>query len=219
MGTSIVQTKREVWDILSAGPLQRFTVNGKLVHNCWLNDHVGNANRYGWFADIFHETLDTTPPHVKGSAYEQDEAAPIGVKRKQCSVCREFLPRGAFKCNVCGNQIVVDDTVTLDGELVDLRRAKAEKKEKKERAKKEKTELDERRQYYGWMLWIAESRGFKQGWANHRFQEQFKKWPDGLKAIARKPPKEVMAEERRRATEYRKANEAKPAVEEYAGEF
>ena len=219
MGTSIVQTKREVWDILSAGPLQRFTVNGKLVHNCWLNDHVGNANRYGWFADIFHETLDTTPPHVKGSAYEQDEAAPIGVKRKQCSVCREFLPRGAFKCNVCGNQIVVDDTVTLDGELMDLRRAKAEKKEKKERAKKEKTELDERRQYYGWMLWIAESRGFKQGWANHRFQEQFKKWPDGLKAIARKPPKEVMAEERRRATEYRKANEAKPAVEEYAGEF
>ena len=51
---------------------------------CWLNDHVGNANRYGWFADIFHDKLDDTPPHIKGSAYEKDEATPTEVKRKQC---------------------------------------------------------------------------------------------------------------------------------------
>ena len=177
---------------------------------CWLNDHVGNANRFGWFADIYHEELDCTPPHIKGSAYEQSEESPQEVKRKQCSICREFLSRGEFKCPTCGNVMVVDDTVTIDAELVDLRRAKVEAKTKRERAKKEKIELDERRKYYGWMLYIANMRGFKQGWANHRFHEQFKRWPDGLKAIAHKPLKEIMKQERDRAVAYRKANEPKP---------
>jgi hypothetical protein len=186
---------------------------------CWLNDHVGNANRYGWFADIFHETLDTTPPHVKGSAYEKDEAAPQEVKRKQCHVCREFLPRGAFKCGTCGTAIVVDDTVTLDGQLVDLRREAVKKKAAKERAKKEKAELAERRNYYGWMLHIGRDKGFKQAWADHRFLEKFGKWPTGLKAIARKPPAEVVEVERERWRQYRAMNQSKPKPEPYQGEY
>ena len=47
VGNTLVQTEREVWDILSAGPLQRFTVNGKLVHNCLVLDHAGTAGRAG----------------------------------------------------------------------------------------------------------------------------------------------------------------------------
>jgi hypothetical protein len=180
---------------------------------------VGNANRYGWFADIFHETLDDTPPHVKGSAYEKDEAAPQEVKRKQCHVCREFLPRGAFKCGTCGTAIVVDDTVTLDGQLVDLRREAVKKKAEKERAKKEKAELAERRNYYGWMLHIGRDKGFKQAWADHRFLEKFGKWPTGLKAIARKPPAEVVEVERERWRQYRAMNQSKPKPEPYQGEY
>lgn len=36
MELTFVQTKRRVWDILNAGPRNRFTVEGKLVHNCQL---------------------------------------------------------------------------------------------------------------------------------------------------------------------------------------
>ena len=230
MGNTIIQAEREVWDILSAGPLQRFTVNGKLVHNCWLNDHVGNANRYGWFADIFHDKLDTTPPHVKGSAYEKDEAAPQEVKRKQCPVCREYLPRGAFKCKTCGNQIVVDDTVTLDGELVDLRQSKAAKKAKKELAEKEKAARAEKKKqgepqaFYSGLLDFAERRGFKEGWAANKFREKYGIWPDKLRKVPmtpRKAVKEFIAEWGRKWREQQKQMAAsKPAAQpEYQGEW
>ena len=42
------QAEREVWDILNAGPLQRFTANGRLVHNCHLLDHAGCVAYHGF---------------------------------------------------------------------------------------------------------------------------------------------------------------------------
>jgi superfamily II DNA or RNA helicase len=180
---------------------------------CWLNDHVGNANRYGWFADIFHETLDTTPPHIKGSAYENTEEAPQEVKRKQCSICCEFLPRGAFKCGNCGNVIVVDDTVTIDGELVELCQAKVEKKEKKARLVK-----SEEQAFYSGLIDFAQRRGFKEGWASNKFREKFGVWPNRLDKVPmtpRKAVKEFIADSARKWRE-QKAQTAEP---EYKGEF
>jgi DNA-directed RNA polymerase subunit M/transcription elongation factor TFIIS len=164
---------------------------------CYLCDHVGNANRYGWFADIFHETLDTTPPHVKGSAYEQTEEAPREIKRKQCSICRSYLPRGAFKCPTCGNVMVVDDTVTIDSELVDLRKVKAEKKAKRELAEKEKAERAEKKKkgepqaFYSGLLDFAERRGFKEGWAWYKYVEKYGQPPTGLNKVPMTPRKVV----------------------------
>lgn len=34
VGVAVVQAKRRVWDILNAGPRNRYTVSGRLVHNC-----------------------------------------------------------------------------------------------------------------------------------------------------------------------------------------
>jgi hypothetical protein len=200
---------------------------------CWLNDHVGNANRYGWFADIFHDKLDDTPPHIKGSAYEKDEAAPTEVKRKQCSTCREFLPRGAFKCSVCGTAVVVDDTVTLDGELVDLRPSKAARKAKKELAEKEKAERAEKKKrgepqaFYSGLLEFAHNRHWKDGWARHKFFEKYKKWPDGpggmnLNKVPMTPCKAVkdfIRDSQHAWRDQQKANAPEPVEEEYRAEF
>jgi superfamily II DNA or RNA helicase len=197
---------------------------------CWLNDHVGNANRYGWFADIFHETLDTTPPHVKGSAYEKDEAAPQEVKRKQCPVCRALLPRGAFKCSTCGTEIVVDDTVTLDGELVDLRQSRAAKKAEKALAEQEKAARAEKKRqgepqaFYSGLLDFAERRGFKDGWAWHKYVEKYGQPPTGLNKVPmtpRKAVKEFIAESGRKWREQQKQMAATKAAEEpeYQGEW
>jgi superfamily II DNA or RNA helicase len=195
---------------------------------CFLADHVGNANRYGWFADIFHEKLDCTPPHVKGSAYENEEATPTEVKRRQCSVCLEYLPRGAFKCRACGNQMVIDDTVTINSELVELRKIKAEKKAKRELAEKEKAaraekrRLEEPQAFYSGLIDFAQRRNWKEGWARHKFFDKYGKWPDGpggmnlhnFPKTPRKAVKEFIAESARkwRQQQKEKANaaEARP---------
>lgn len=41
VGQTFVQTKRHVWDLLDCGPNARFTVAGKLVHNCGYQGHMG----------------------------------------------------------------------------------------------------------------------------------------------------------------------------------
>ena len=44
---SKLQTKRPVWDILEAGPRNRFTVSGVLVHNCGYQGSVGAVRKFG----------------------------------------------------------------------------------------------------------------------------------------------------------------------------
>ncbi len=61
--SSVIQTKRRVWDILNAGPFHRFTVEGLLVHNCLLIDFVGNSGRHK-----LASALD-----VLGGKYTEDE--------------------------------------------------------------------------------------------------------------------------------------------------
>ncbi len=43
---SMLQTKRPVWDILNAGPRHRFTVSGKLVHNCGYGGGAGAVRKF-----------------------------------------------------------------------------------------------------------------------------------------------------------------------------
>jgi superfamily II DNA or RNA helicase len=94
------QTKREVWDILNAGSLQRFTVNGRLVHNCIVLDHSGNCARFynDWTA--FFETgcleLDDGKPKPKAKKKEDDE--PNFIKCPGCTHLHPPMP----KCPRCG---------------------------------------------------------------------------------------------------------------------
>lgn len=52
---SELQTKRRVWDILNAGPRNRFTVSDKLVHNC---GYAGGVGAFVTFAEAFDIDLD-----------------------------------------------------------------------------------------------------------------------------------------------------------------
>lgn len=70
--TPLVKTKRRVWDILGAGPLHRFTVEGLLVHNCVILDFVGNCGRH---------TL-VTPADILGGNYTEAEVT-LAKKRQK----------------------------------------------------------------------------------------------------------------------------------------
>jgi superfamily II DNA or RNA helicase len=90
MGETIPQTKREVWDILNAGPLQRFTANGRLVHNCLILDYGQNVERHGF--------IDAVKPKdkMKGG----DGVAPA----KECPDCQEMLHTAVRLCPKCGHE-------------------------------------------------------------------------------------------------------------------
>lgn len=80
MGNPIEQTEGEVWDILNAGPLQRFTANGCLVHNCVILD--------------FGETLKSS-----GGLYLKPR---LDDRMKECPVCGSEVPPGTSICQICG---------------------------------------------------------------------------------------------------------------------
>lgn len=85
----IVQTKREVWDILNAGSLHRFTVNNLLVSNCVVLDFARNVPRLGPVNDPYLPKRST-----KGKAGD----APIWI----CPACGVYNHAAARQCTNCG---------------------------------------------------------------------------------------------------------------------
>lgn len=101
LADALPQAEREVWDILNAGPLQRFTANGRLVHNCILLDHSGNLVRFADdYSRIFYEGLDALDAGEKldKSIRRDDEEKEIVA----CPSCG-FKPFGR-RCIACGFQ-------------------------------------------------------------------------------------------------------------------
>jgi len=181
----IKQTKREVWDILSAGPLQRFTVNGKLVHNCLIGlDHAGNnsADGLGLFWEIYHDHLDTHKESDKEVAYEGD---PKPQKPQRCPTCHVLIPKGHAVCIKCGAPLSANSGIVhVDG---DLALYGGEKKKVKER----QYTMEEKQAWYSGLLWIVRERGGADGAAAHRYREKFGTWPNHLAKEPRPPSFEV----------------------------
>ena len=100
---SVEQTEGEVWDILNAGPRNRFTVQGLLVHNCLVLDHCGNWN--GFEEDLL-EFFRYGPPEEldegkqKGPLHKRDEE----YKGRECE-CGMLLPARAKMCPACGKEV------------------------------------------------------------------------------------------------------------------
>jgi hypothetical protein len=113
--------------------------------------------------------------------------------------------------------MVVDDTVTLDGELVDLHRAKVEKKVKKERLQK-----SEEQAFYSGLIDFGQRRGFKPGWAANKFKERFGVFPRKLNPVPMSPRKaviEFIKESQRKWREQKNVVVENPVAEEYQGDW
>jgi superfamily II DNA or RNA helicase len=66
---------------------------------------------------------------------------------------------------------------------------------------------NERQKFYSQLLWIADERGYKSGWAWHKFQEKFKTLPPPRKPEPTPPDEVVRAWVRSRAIAYAKSME------------
>ena len=114
-----LQAQREVWDVYNAGPLQRFTANGRLVHNCIVLDHSGNCARFfqeceGFF-DYGAEELDDGKKRDKKKAKKNAEKEPV-----KCPSCRALHDPRPF-CPVCGHEYPKREAVAhVPGTLKEL---------------------------------------------------------------------------------------------------
>ena len=139
-------------------------------------DHAGNALNLGLLDDIVHDHLDTRKPGEKGEAYKDD---PEPRKPRKCEKCKALIPPGRTVCALCGERVkYVSGIKKRDGELVLFEgRGKATQAEKQE--------------FFSGLLWIAQERGYKAGWAAHAYREKFGVWPRSISDRAEIPTARV----------------------------
>lgn len=172
----IVQTEREVWDVLNSGPLQRFTANGRLVHNCVIFDHSDNHARLGFVTDIHHETLHTGTGPSKAEA-----KVPVP---KECPECKFLRPPKVSTCPNCGFKPPppIADIEVEEGELGEITSRPKRGKGTKDGGPKNHVWIKDQwipfGQFYGELAEYAAEKGYAGGWVSHKFREATGVWPN-----------------------------------------
>ena len=141
------------------------TADGK--YHCILIDHAGNFIRHrDQIMDIFENGIltldDGAEKPAKEKSLEEKEAA-------TCPKC-QTLWMGGDTCACCGYQRPRRSTVEeVDGKIseIELRR----------------TQQAERQSWYGQLLHVEASKGYKRGWALHCYRDKFGCDPAALRAI------------------------------------
>jgi hypothetical protein len=125
-------------------------------------DHSGAVHRHGFAHDERLWTLEGERALVERekSASERRE-----VKQLTCPEC-SCVFSGARLCPECGYYFAPKgrEIQTLDGELVEI-------------GAHFEGEQQDRAVYYAELLGIVAERGWKAGWAAHKFREKFEQWP------------------------------------------
>lgn len=156
------QAEREVWDILDAGQHNRFTCEGLLVHNC----HSGNYLR---FREDWDELFTDGVKTLKEGGEKAKNEPPEKVKKEsKCPKCQALWVWPDDKCGGCGFiRVRMSSVVSKPGQLEELQAAN------------QKLQVD-KQSFYSQILFYARARGFKDGWAAHKYKEKFGVWPRGL---------------------------------------
>lgn len=134
-------------------------------------DHAGNSLRLGLVTDIFHDRL------AKG-----DKKAKDGKKRDKlptpCPSCETLF--SGLRCPSCGHEKKPVSKITVcEGDLVQLS------------GKMKPPTQAEKQAWWSGLLWIANNRGYKRGWAWHTYKDKFGVSPTMLLEEARPPTQEI----------------------------
>lgn len=169
-------------------------------------DHAGNNTELGLglFWEIHHDHLDTHKPGEKGVAYEGE---PRPKKPRKCVICNALIEQGKAVCSACGEPVRSLGLEHEEGELVVYGTPKKAKSTEREYT------AEEKRQWYGGMLWMAREGGKKDGLAWHAFFEKFGHYPAGYAKTAMEPTWEMEQWDRHRRIKWakRRDKEAKSA--------
>jgi superfamily II DNA or RNA helicase len=159
-------------------------------------DHAGAVHRHGFAEDRIEWTLDpdrdaTNRTHAKREATGKDRF----VECSQCGVMRE----GGKACPHCGfippPKPVEFQPAAGELGLVDRDR----------QVKAPVYDHEARTNWHAMLLHIADQRGYKPGWAAHKYKEKFDDWPPRFLPQPIDPAPEVLSWVRSRAIAYAKS--------------
>jgi superfamily II DNA or RNA helicase len=143
--------------------------------HCLILDHSDNHVRLGFVTDIEHEVLDDG--RERASKKDDDKIA----LPKPCPNCKFLKPPRMAKCPACGFVCqVVASVKHADGELEELKR------------KGRQVEFDDKLHTLGMLLWVAQARGRKTGWASWKYKEMFGVWPVHKNRAHLEPPSDEL---------------------------
>ncbi len=146
------------------------TADGKA--DCLILDHSDTHVRLGFVTDIQHETLCDGSEKAK---QERKEPLP-----KACPSCAFIKPPRTAVCPACGFVAAAQNVVEVaPGELQELR---AKKKANREWLPSEKSS------FYAELQGYAMERGYKSGWASHKYAARFGVWPNAYRGVEPKAP-------------------------------
>ena len=156
-------------------------------------DHSGATFEHGFVEDPVEWTLDEDR-----RAENQTHTSRSQSKRLTLTTCPECRAvRGAGKpCTVCGWQprSRAESPDIADGDLGRV-----------ERDGKVKSAAINEAKFYRQLAYIALEKGFKEGWAAHKFKEKFGHWPKTRNPIPEEPDPAVRSWVRSRQIAYAKA--------------
>ncbi len=169
-------------------------------------DHAGAVINHGLAEDITEWSLDEDGTLQQAQAEKKkEEKAPKLVTCDACFVVYERSPN----CPACGhyNAKYGKSFDTAEGDLVEVTGGR--------KAVKKQWTAEQKQHWYAMFLGYAKKRGFKEGWAAHKYRTKFGVWPRGIERYDLPPNKECEAYIRHLNIKAAKAREKERANERY----
>jgi superfamily II DNA or RNA helicase len=156
----------------------------------WL-DHSGNYLRFrdDW-DELYHEGVKRLKD---GGEKAKKEPTEKEKKESKCPACGVLWTFPDGKCGQCGYvRPVRNHVAAVPGELEELQAAN-------------KRLAINNQEFYSQVLFYARARGFKEGWASHKYKEKFGVYPRGLAQVAKPPEQATLNWIKSRAIAFAKA--------------
>jgi superfamily II DNA or RNA helicase len=133
-------------------------------YGLWL-DHSGNYLRFRKEWDtLFVEGVTELQNGSESAKKEPDEKE---KKEAKCPACGALWVWSGRECGECGFEKAMKQIVNVPGELTELEITKREV-------------LSENQKFYSELLYYSKMRGYKEGWAAHKYKEKYGAFPRGL---------------------------------------
>jgi len=127
-------------------------------------DHAGNVSRFGFAESIVPDELDDGEKRFQEKQQVKEKKEP---KVSDCPQC--YRQMVGVRCS-CGYEMPMTKQIETDGTELEQLTKKANKTYTPER----------KAQWLGELMYYAKTRGFKEGWAKHKYRAKFGVWPNKI---------------------------------------
>ena len=167
-------------------------------------DHAGAVFAHGLPDDPIQWTL-STDRRAENPKHTRRLSGVAGSRLTHCPQC-SAIRLGGEACPMCGWQ------PARRGEAVEMREGELARVDRNGHRHVRGADAAELARWHSELVWIAEKRGYRRGWAAHKFRERFGSFPPWGSVKPLEPRPEVLAWVRSREIAFAKAKQRKAAA-------